>query len=146
MAWASKKQMAILYQRGDKGKDILEKLPDMSADEFDREFTELIKGKGKPEEAKPKDEGPTSKGDNAKAKKAEDKTLGDAKTASVEDGKNGTGSAEAKSEGESKEAPKFEAKQSPDGKTYEDYAKSVKNPVSKDEFDSIMGFLSPEAK
>jgi hypothetical protein len=55
MAWASKKQMAILYQRGDKGKDIIERLPDMSADEFDREFTKLIEGKGKPEEAKAKE-------------------------------------------------------------------------------------------
>lgn len=41
MAWASKKQYAILME-SEEGKDLVEKLPDMSQDEFQVEFGKLI--------------------------------------------------------------------------------------------------------
>jgi hypothetical protein len=138
MAWASKKQMAILYQRGDKGKDILERLPDMSADEFNSAFSKLIgKGGEATQEAKAKNESSASK-DDAKAKKAEDKTLGDAKTASVdgkEESKDDAKPAEAKVAG-------YSVTKSDKGKTFADYSRAVKEHVSEAQFDAIMEFLS----
>ena len=43
MAWATKKQFAIL-NNSDKGKKIAKNLPNLSQDDFQRQFTELIKG------------------------------------------------------------------------------------------------------
>lgn len=44
MAWASKKQYAILMN-SEEGQDLAEQLPDLDQDEFDRRFSELL-GKG----------------------------------------------------------------------------------------------------
>ena len=141
MAWASKKQMAIMYERGEKGKDILEKLPDMKQDEFNDAFSELIGGKTKADKEK------ASATDEAKQKLDNKSEHVKEKFSDDEDGKGiNEPTKEAKSDGAKDDVPRFEAKPTPDGKSYEEYKKSVTNPVSKEDFDSIMGFLSPEKK
>jgi hypothetical protein len=69
MAWATKKQFAILTGN-DKGKDIIQRLPQMSQDEFQKVFTDFLKSSPDvsaddvPEKAKESGKEPSSSQNN----------------------------------------------------------------------------------